>query len=204
MKSWKVFHYSLCLGRCIRVLSCHFWSAVLQFCARLPTNTLIKLLDSVVGGACFFTGYCSVVLHRRSVAVLCMLYMIRCNPMHPLYGDVSGPYMPVRVTLGALVANRRTYALASSLQNLTVPHDFYSPISNCGTILLSLYSMVWDRWVSRAGPMPFYLPSCSLHFCLLLCSFFLLSFYLLVLWGGGLRTYRVLIALSQSFIAKLF
>ena len=48
--------------------------------------------------------------HRRSVAVLCMLYKIRCNPMHPLYGTLPVPYVPVRVTRGALVAHRYTHA----------------------------------------------------------------------------------------------
>ena len=48
--------------------------------------------------------------HRRSVAVLCMVYMIRCNPVHPLNGALPGPYVPARVTRGALVAHRYTYA----------------------------------------------------------------------------------------------
>ena len=74
----------------------------------------------------------------------------------------------------------------------------------CGTILVTLYSMVWDWRVSRAGPMPLYWPSCSLHFGLLLFSLSLLSFYGLVLWGWGLRTDMVLIALSQPCIASFF
>ena len=72
----------------------------------------------------------------------------------------------------------------------------------CGTILVTPYSMVWDWRVSRAGPMPFYWPICSLPFCLLLFSLSLLSFYGLVLWGWGLRTDRVLIALSQPYSAN--
>ena len=74
----------------------------------------------------------------------------------------------------------------------------------CGTILVTPCSMVWDWQVSREGPMPFYWPSCSLTFCLLLFSLSLLSFCGLVLWGWGLRTDRVLIALSQPCIANLF
>ena len=50
------------------------------------------------------------ISHRRSVAVLCMLYKIRCNPVHPLNGALPGPYVPPRVTRGALVAHRYTYA----------------------------------------------------------------------------------------------
>ena len=48
--------------------------------------------------------------HRRSVAVLCMLYKIRCNPMYPLCGALPVPYVPVRVTRGAVIAHRFTYA----------------------------------------------------------------------------------------------
>ena len=48
--------------------------------------------------------------HRRSVAVLCMLYKIRCNPLHPLYGALPVPYVPVRVTRGAVIAHLHTYA----------------------------------------------------------------------------------------------
>ena len=47
--------------------------------------------------------------HRRSVAVLCMQYKITCNPMHTLNDVLPGPYLPVRVTRGALVAHRYTY-----------------------------------------------------------------------------------------------
>ena len=48
--------------------------------------------------------------HRQYVAVLCMLYKIRCNPMHPLNGALPGPYVPVRVRRRAMVAHRYTYA----------------------------------------------------------------------------------------------
>ena len=48
--------------------------------------------------------------HRRSGSLLCMLYKIRCNAMHLLYGALPVPYVPVRGTLGALVAHRYTYA----------------------------------------------------------------------------------------------
>ena len=50
------------------------------------------------------------IAHRRSVVVLCMLYKIRCNPMHPLYGALPGPCVQVRVTRVSLVAHRYTYA----------------------------------------------------------------------------------------------
>ena len=34
---------------------------------------------------------------------------IRCNPMHPLYGALPVPYVPVRVTRGALIEHRYHY-----------------------------------------------------------------------------------------------
>ena len=88
---------------------------VLEYCSAVwcsAANTHLKLLDRAVSGARFLTGgvfECDIA-HRRSVAVLCMLYKIRCNPVHPLNGALPGPYVPVRVTRGALVAHRYTYA----------------------------------------------------------------------------------------------
>ena len=94
------------------VLSCQFWSTFFTvWCSAADTH--LKLLDRSVICARFLTGSvfeCDIV-HRRSVAVLCMLYKIRCNPVHPLNGALPGPYVPVRVTRGALVAHRYTYAL---------------------------------------------------------------------------------------------
>ena len=59
----------------------------------------------------FQLGVClSDISHRRSVAVLCMRYQIRWNPVHPLNGALPGPYVSERVTRGSLVARRYTYA----------------------------------------------------------------------------------------------
>ena len=66
-------------------------------------DTRLKLLDHAVSDANFLTRgvlECNTE-QRRSVAVLCMQYKIRCNPMHPLYGALPGPYVPLRVTRGA-------------------------------------------------------------------------------------------------------
>ena len=75
-------------------------------------DTHLRLLDRVLSGARFLTGgvfECDRA-HRRSVAVLCMLYKIRCNSMHPLYGALPWSYVPVRVTRGAVITHRFTYA----------------------------------------------------------------------------------------------
>ena len=77
-------------------------------------------------------------------------------------------------------------------------------LSLSGMIWLTPYLMVWDWRVSRAGPMLFCGPSCSLIFCLQLFSLSLLVLYRLVVWGWGLRTDRVSISLSRPCIANLF
>ena len=105
-----MFHGRALLGRCFRA----FVLPVLKYCSAVwcsAADTHIKLLDRAVSGARFLTGgvFECDISHRRSVAVLCMLYKIRCNPVHPLNGALPGPYVPARVTRGALVAHRYTY-----------------------------------------------------------------------------------------------
>ena len=79
-KSWHVFHDRLLLERCFR----GFILPVFEYCCEVwysATNKNLKLQDRVVSGASFLTGgvfECDLA-HRRSVAILCMLYMIRCN-----------------------------------------------------------------------------------------------------------------------------
>ena len=136
--------------------------------------------------------------HCCSVAVLCMMYKIRCNPTHSLYGALPVPYVPVQLTCSSVIEHRFTYVPPRSITGLLFPCQYL-----CGMILVTPCSMVCDWWVSRAGPMPFYWPSCQLTFCFLLFSLSLLSFYGLVLWGWGLWTDKVLIALSQPCIVNL-
>ena len=141
--------------------------------------------------------------HRRSVAVLCMLYKIGCNPMHSLCGAIPLPYVPVRVTRGAVISHWFTYAPPRCTTSQF--HRTFIPLSV--SLWNDLSDPVFDG-VGLAGfmsrPMPFYWPSCSLTFCLLLFSLSLLSFGGLVLWGWGHRTDRVLIVVSQPCIADLF
>ena len=104
------------LGDAFGVLFCQFWSIVLQSGARLlKHSTHHKILDRAVSGARFLTGsvFECDFSHRRSVAVLCMLYKIRCSPVQPLNGALPGPYVPARVPRSVLVAHRYTYAPSS-------------------------------------------------------------------------------------------
>ena len=71
-----------------------------------------------------------------------------------LYGALPEPYVPVRVTLGSLVAHRYTYAPPRCGHRSTAGLLFPSRCPS-GTILLTPYSMVWDWRVSRARPMFF-------------------------------------------------
>ena len=125
-KSCRVFHDRLILRICFRgsvlfVLEC---SSAVWCSSADPTspvhktrqsNTIeyLKLMDRVATGARFLTGgvFGCDIEHRRSVAVLCILYKIRCKSLHPYYGAQPVPYVPVRFTRGASVAHRYTYAL---------------------------------------------------------------------------------------------
>ena len=79
--------------------------------------------------------------------------------MYPLNGALLGLYVPGRVTRGAVVADRYTYALprcrtSQYRRTFILLTDFYL----AETILLTPYSMVWDWRVSRAWPKLFYWP----------------------------------------------
>ena len=75
------------------------------------TDSHLKLLYRVVRCAGFLAGGvldCNFA-HCRSVAELCGLFKIKSNPMHPLSGALSLPYVPASVTRGALVADRHSF-----------------------------------------------------------------------------------------------
>ena len=86
------------------------------------------------------------IAHRRSVVVLCMLHKIRRNTMHPLNGAKPGPYVPVLVTRGPLVAHRYTYA------RLAV-----EPRSTTGLVFISL-SVSLKPSIARSLPVENLLP----------------------------------------------
>ena len=154
-KSWRVFHDRSLLGRCFQ----GFVLPVLEYCSAVwcsVADTHLKLLDRAARFLTVGVFECDIV-HRRSVAVLCMLYKIRCNPVHHLNGALPGPYVPVRVTRGALVAHQHTYA-PPRCRTSQYSRTFFPSRCPSGTILLTPYSMVWNWRVSRAGPMLLYWP----------------------------------------------
>ena len=81
------------LGDAFGVLSCQFLESCSAVCCS-ATETHLKQLYRAVSGARFLTGgvFECDISHRRSVAILCILYKIRCNPVHPLNGALPEPY----------------------------------------------------------------------------------------------------------------
>ena len=111
LPNWRVIHNRSLLEWCFR----GFVLPVLEYCSVVwcsAADTHLELLDHTVSGARLLTGgvFECDISHRRSVAVLCMLYKMRCYPVYPLNGALPGPNVPVRVTRGALVSHRYTYA----------------------------------------------------------------------------------------------
>ena len=115
------------------------------------------------------------------MAVLCMLYKIRCNPMYPLYGALPVPAVPVPVRRGALIAHWYCSLLAAVPRSSAGP--FFTSKCPCGTVLLILYSMVWDWRVSRARPMLFYWP--KLLYPFLSSTIFIFLFFHSIGWYCG-------------------
>ena len=101
----------------------------------------------------FSLGVClSNIAHRQPMAVLCKLYTIGCNPMHPRYGALPVPYVPVGVTRYCLVAYRYTYAL-DRCRTLMYSWTFIPMSVSLYNDLADPVLMFWYYWVLRAGPM---------------------------------------------------
>ena len=71
---------------------------ILEYCSAVwcsAADTHLRLLGRVVSGASFSpkSMFECDISHCRSVAVLCMMYYIRCNHMYPLYGAIPVPYV---------------------------------------------------------------------------------------------------------------
>ena len=87
-----------------------FLLCALEIFSNLVNKLIGYAADHEVSGASILTAgvfECNLA-HRRSVSVLCMLYNIRCKPMHPLFDALPVPYVPVRVTRGAVIVHRYT------------------------------------------------------------------------------------------------
>ena len=106
------------------------------------------------------SSICSRVVHAIE---------IRSNPMHPLSGALPLLYVPARVTRGALVAHKHSFAPPHIAEALCPSLCLFE------TILVTLCLMVWDWLVSRAEPMLSCWHNLLFLFCLLLFYLFLPS-----------------------------
>ena len=110
----------------------------------------------------FLTGgvlECNIA-HRRTVAVLCMLYKFRFNLMRSLYGALYlSVYVPVLASYKRGFGRTLVYLCASSLQNLAVPHDFYSPLCICvvGSMFFYWPTLLAPYFVFYCSPILFFL-----------------------------------------------
>ena len=73
----------------------------------------LALLDRVIRSASFLRhGAISCVLdHRRDVASLCMIYKIRANSEHSVNQWMPPPFVPGRLTRGAVAAHEQSVSL---------------------------------------------------------------------------------------------
>ena len=113
--SWRVFHDRLLIGRCFGVLSFQLWNTVLQCGVRLAIHTLnywtaqsvVPVLQLVAWLTVIFPivdlWQCSVCCTRSSVT----------RSTHFNCGALPVPYVPFRVTRGALIALWRTGCVAT-------------------------------------------------------------------------------------------
>ena len=180
------------LGDSFGILSC----PCLEYCSDVCCSAAVKhlkLLEHLFRGASFLTGCmfeCNIA-HCRSESVLCMLYKIRCNPMHPRYAwrfiraiSESAYYKwcigRTWVYLGPHRCRTSQYHRTFISLSVSLQNDLSDPVFD-GVGLESFKSRVNAlslAWAARS-------------FCLFSCFPFFLYFYGLVLWDWGLRTDRV-------------
>ena len=101
---------------------------------------------------------------RRSLSVSFTLFKIRSNPKHPPSSALPLQHVPERVTRGANYSwciSTRFHLLAAELLSTAGPLCFFQYCY--GTILMTLFLMVWDRLVFRAEPMPSCWPNLFLY-----------------------------------------
>ena len=180
------------LGDALRVLSCPFWSTVLQSGAWLPIHTLnCWTVQAVV--PVFLLEVCLGVILLIIVLWQYCLCCIRsgvtkCTFLMVLYLDCMrqcGLHAVLWSHIGVLMSYHGAEPHRTAL--LLSPYQYIS-----GTILLTVYSMVYYWQVSRAGSIIFYWPKLlNIYYSFYTLSLSHLSVYRLILWGLGLRTDRV-------------
>ena len=134
--------------------------------------------------------------HRRTVAILRMLYKIGYNPMHPLYSALPLPYVPVRVTRCVLVAHRYSDALprcrTSQYRRTFIPSSVSLWNDHCWHCI---------RWCGTGGFQEqghclFIGLSCPISF--LSSAFFRFHFFLSIGWYCRADVYGLIWCTSRS------
>ena len=134
------------------------------------------------------------IAHRRSVAVLCMLCKIGCSVhplyVHPLYGTLCTlsmvPYMYPMCQCGlhaVLWSHIGIFMLILAAEPRSTAGLLFPSQCLCGTILPTVYAIVWDWPVSRAGPMLLHWPKLLDPFLSPICVPFLIFLY--IGWNCG-------------------
>ena len=121
--------------------------------------------------------------------------------MHPLNGALPLPYAPVRVTRGALVAHRHTYA-PPRCRTSRYSRTFIPLSVSLRNDLLFPYSMVWDWRVSRTGSMLFYWSQMLYPYSNLLL-FFPFLLFLPIGWYCGAGVFGLIGCISLSLSIAL-
>ena len=166
------------LGDASGVLSCQFWSIVLQSGAQLLIHTLNYCTEQSVVPS-FELGVClnvtflivdlwqSCVCFIRSGLTLCTLLMVLSLDRMCQRG--------LHVMLWLHIGTLMHHLAAEPCSTAGVLLPFRCP---SGTILLTPFLMVWDWRVSRAGPLLLYWPKLLYPYYSLLLSFPYSSFCL--------------------------
>ena len=173
------------LGDSFGVLSCPFWSTVLPCGARLPIHTLnywtVKSLVPVFWlGLCLSVWHCSSSICGSTVYAVYKLGVTRSTLFLVLW-----LYRMRQCWLHAMLWSDIGVCLCGALQSLAILQDIILFPSQCPcvTILLTLYLMVWDCWVSKAGSMLIYWP--NLLYLFLSSTVFSYLFFLSIGWYCG-------------------
>ena len=155
-------------------------------------------MDRVVDGACFINWWYAWIVYL-------WLYMYavqdQVNEAPSLW---CSPCRIYRWELHAALWLHISTLMLLLAAAVAVPQDFYFLVSIC--VERSWWLRIrwcWTGLFQEKGQCLF-IGKAALSLFVSSCFPSLLSFYGLVLWGWGLRTDRVLIALSQPSVANLF
>ena len=143
-KSWWLFHDRSLLLRSIGALSCRSWSIAQECGVRLPIHILNYWTE--LSGVLFFY---LVIFWNATLPIYdhWQCFNIKSNQIHHFSGALPLPYVPVRVTRGALVAHWHSFApprcRTSQYRRTFVPQCLV------GTILVSWWPCIW--WWGTGG-----------------------------------------------------